>query len=669
MIYYGKASPKQIRRQSAMSLATVLAMGTVLTLFSSALLSGMMPVLQKTGSLKHGNTARAFAELGTDYAIQRLNEIYASPNPALGGIDCGDTLNSTVNWQIPSNILNDNKAQVSVTIENIGNPPGNFNDQRDSILFDPLLNAQNPNFYRRLTVAANYGGGGGKTSTIRAILQPIMSAGSGVFPYGVFGVASVVYAGQAGYNTYNNPIQSFGVPDMRVGAEGGSLGKISQVYGNGGLARSITQGGSHYEYPDPQSYYAQQFGIVGSMYSATPAATAPWNTMMGNSYSNGNNTAYYPVTGPGDNKTPRYTSGSSSDPVHNVFGIMNGIQSGIPSGYQNGTVAVGSPPAWSGGLTTWNVGPTNSHGVTYAQPPITPAPTAPSGAINLGSISLQNGAKLIFDSSAQAPSGPIGTISNDTVRIPPGAYTVNSLSVTGGSSIQINTSTQSQIDRTLLNYRSEGGGVTPPVQLYVGGSNNNAVLVNVDNTSSINMTGMTGGSGFNTQGKAGISNGLANNQLAINDPNPSSGLPQIAEQSGGARQLQLFCSSNAINTTNAAGTPSTYNTQIILSGNERMCIYAPSTGILIGSPVVGNSGPSVITNDANYYGSVVGGSVGVNSAYGSGGGAYLHYDAKLRHNADGTGGVQGNFINPWSQTPPYLGGGRTGYRAVTWQEL
>lgn len=662
-----------IRREHGMSLAAVLAMGTALTLFSSALLTGIMPVLQKTGSLKHGNTARTFAELGTDYAIQRLNTIYASSNNGNGntnanGIDCTDTLGSSVSWQVPSDILNDPKAQVTVTVENIGNPPGNFNDQRDSILFDPLLNLQNPNFYRRLTVSANYGGAAGKTTQVRAILQPIMSAGSGIFPYGVFGVASVVYAGQAGYNTYNNPIMTNGVRDMRIGAEGGTLGKISQVYGGGGLSRSITQGGSHYEYPDPQSYYAQQYNWVGSLYTANPASTAPWNTMMGNSYSNGKNTAYYPVTGPGDSRTPRYTSGSSDNPVHNVFGIMNGIQANIPNGQQNGVVPVASPPAWTGGLTAWNVGPTNSNGVTYAQPPIAPAPSAPAGAISLGSVSLQNGAQLIFDANAPAPNGPIGTINGETVRIRPGAYSVNSLSVTGGSSIQIANGTQAQIATTLAT-KSSSASAVPPVQLYVGGTNNSSVLVNIDNTSSINTNGISGGSGFNTQGKNGIANALASNQIAINDPNPASGLPQITETSGSARQLQIFCSSNGINTTNAEGTPTTFNTQIILSGNERMTIYAPSTGILIGSPVVGSGGPSAIANDANYYGAVVGGSVGVNSAYGSGGGAFLHYDANLRTNADGTGGVQGTFINPWSQTPPYIGGGRIGYRAVTWQEI
>lgn len=655
------------RDESGMSLAAVLCMGTVLTIFSSALLSGMLPVLQKTGSLKHGNTARTFGELGTDYAIQRINDIYANGTSA-NGIDCADVLGSNVSWTVPQSILNDPKAQVTVQVENIGNPPGNYNDQRDCILYDPLLNAQNPNYYRRLTVTSTYGGAAGKTSTIRAILQPIISAGSGIFPYGVFGVASVVYAGQSGFNTYNNTIFTNGVADMRIGAEGGSLGKISQVYGGGGLSRSIAQGGSHYEFPDPQSYYAQQFGIVGSMYNANPATTAPWMTMMGNSYSNGNNTAYHPVTGPGDTQTPRYTNGSSTNPVHNVFGIMNGIESGIPTGYQGSDVPVATPPAWTGGLTTWNVGPHNSHGVTYAQPPIPPAPNAPSGATNLGSISLQNGAQLIFDSTAPAPSGPIGTISGQTVRIPPGAYSVNSISVTGGSSVRIASGTQSQINNT-LNGAVTGPSAVPPVQLYVGGTNNSSVLVNVDNSSTINMQGVSGGSGFNTQGKSGVSNGLASNQLAINDPNPATGLSQITESAGGARQLQLFCSSNSVNTTNQSGTPSTYNTQIILSGNERMCVYAPSTGILVGSPVVNSSGPSVISNDANFYGAIVGGSVGINSAYGSGGGAFLHYDARLRRNANGSGGVQGNFINPWSQTPPYIGGGRVGYRAVTWQEI
>lgn len=679
-----------------MSLAAVLGFAIVLTLFTTALLNAMMPVLQKTAQFKGQGTARAMAEMGLDYAINQLNS-------GVTAADCKSSAGSFVNWTVPANVLNDPLANVTIRVATLpsgnGNPPGgspkNNIANGNSILADPLLDQSYDYAYRMVTATATYGA---TVKQVRALLQPTMvipgTGGNGTnstnpaggpgggnpggggggpqplaavpgFPYGVFGVASVVYAGKAGYTTYNTT-------DPRFGAEGGTLGKISQVYGGGGLGRSIVQGGSHYEFPDPQSYYAKQFGIVGSLYNATLASTAPWNTMTGNVYSNGKNTAYYPVSGTGDKNTAAY----SNSPAHNVFGIQNGIAppNTIPNGQQNGWVAQASPPAWTGGLSAWNPGPLNSNGVTYPQPQIPATPNSPAGTPNLGSVALSN-ATLIIDKTAPVPTGPIGSVkSGSTVRIPPGNYNINSLSLTNGASIQIDPGTRSAI----------ASGASPPASFYVSGTNNGSVVVNVDNSSSVNMGGITGNS-INNTGNIGLTNSkgsslLANNQIAIS---PSGTNGSVVESSGAAGQLQLYYGGSSFNSKS-----STYNTQIILSGNERMTVYAPNAGILIGSASVGSGGPSNITNDANLYGAIVGGSVGINSAYGSGGGVYVHYDNNLR--TAGMGGGQlngqtptpigpGSIINPWS--PPAtltFGGGAggaggavlapNGYRAVSWQE-
>ncbi len=691
-----------MRSEDGMSLAAVLAMSVVITLFVTALLSTLMPVLQKTAQFKHQTTVRSFAEMSMDYAINQMNTKASNS-------DCQSTDNGLVSYTIPGSVLGDTKASATVTVatlpayENwlvsqsklpsgkeisaadLGVPPST------SILRDPSLAGQFPNSYRMLSVTANYGRA---SSTIRSLLMPVISSSTTPsFPFGVFGMASIVYAGKAGYATYNSA-------DPRIGAEGGSLGKISQVYGGGGLGRSIIQGGSHYEFPDPQSYYAKQFGIVGNVYNAVTASTAPWNTMTGNVYSNGKNTAYYSA-GYGDydptnpvqpaatqNKGVAYDDytarNSKAAPAHNVLGIKNGIYPNgtIPNGVQNGTVPNNSGK-WSGANPTygtssgasWNPGPLNANGVTFPQPAIPTTPSAPIGTPSLGSINV-NGGTLIFDHTAAPPSGAISSVtSGKTLRIPPGDYTINTMSVTNGGSIKIASNTQAAI----------AAGDAPPVSLYVSGTNNGAVVINVDNKSSINMDGIsnpTTANGFNTTGNIGTeyknkngSSVLADNQISISPPGDST---NVVETSGSAAQLQMYYNGSSFNKNT-----STYNTQVVLQGNQRMTMYAPNTGILIGSSAVDPSnGPTVISNDTNFYGAIVGGSVGINSNYGSGGGVYMHYDQTLAVPGKGLGKAtdRAEIIargdanplppeNPWAPRSPIVyQATHTAYRAISWQE-
>ncbi|MBX9686939.1 MAG: hypothetical protein K2X27_09570 [Candidatus Obscuribacterales bacterium] len=595
------------RANKGMTLAGVLAVGTIVALFASALFTTVLGSYQKVASLKHSHRVRALAEIGMDYAVQQLNA-------KASGFDPGNTIGSSVSKTVPSSLLNGSSGTVTVRISNPGNPPNT------SMLFDPLLNVASPNSFRMATVTANFGA---TTKQVRALLQPITASPlTPQMPYGLFGIASVVYAGQSGISTYNK--RSF----QLLGADGGSLGKISQVWSrSGGLARGIAQGGSHYEYPNPQSYYNQQFNIVGQNYGAQATSSAPWMQMMGNVYSNGVNTAYFERTGAAD-----------LNASHNVFGASNGLQSGVPEGHSNQTIPVGTPPTWSGGQVNFNVEPSGSANVTYAQPTIPPAPPAPAGTQSLGNINLQNGAKLVIDASAPMPSGPIGTVKGKTVKIPPGDYKVNSVSLSGASSIEVASSTQSSIN----------SGSQPATRMFLEGTSTPTTAVSISNDSSINMNGMTPNSGFNTQGKNGIPNGAASNQLAINKPGDSSLTNQIAESSGGASQLQLYSSAQ---------------TNFVLQGNERMVIYAPYANVTIGSLLSnGTSGePIAISRDANFYGAAVAQNLMVQSSYSSGGGAFAHYDWRLRPN-----GME--YINPWAQVSPFQTGSLSGYRVVSWQE-
>jgi Tfp pilus assembly protein PilX len=593
----------QQRGQEGMSLATVLALGIVMTLFVSSIFAIVMPAFTKAAGLRNQNSLRAMCEAGMDYTIQSLNN-----SPTLTAVT------------VPTSLLTIPDATVSVNISNSGDPPNT------SMLFDPLFTASSmTGSWRMVTVTSQVGASRtvGTTKQMRCLLQPIVAAPSS-FQYGLFGVASIIYAGQSGINTYNK-IKG-GKVEQRTGAEGGTLGKISQIYGNGGLTRSIQQGGSHYEYPNPQSYYNQQFNIAGSVFNAQPASpgSANWMQMMGNVYSNGSNTAYLPSI------PSSYTTGA------NVFGAYNGIDAGIPTGFSGSTFPVTGN--WTGGSTAWNVQPTAANGnTTYPQPTIPPAPDAPSGTTSLGNISLSNGAKLIIDPSAPVRTTQLSSLSGSgqSVSIPPGDYRINSISLSGGSSIQVASAAQSS------------GATT---KFYLEG--NNTTAISVSNNSSINMSGISG-TGFNTSGKNGVKNGTQNgaasNQLAINNPNDSSLTNNISETAGSANQLQIL--SNA-------------NTNIVLQGNERMLIYAPYSDITIGSTLSGgeSGSPLTITNDANYYGSAAGANIYVESSYSSGGGAFMHYDWNLR------AASTPEYLDPWNRTAPFGMPGVSGYRAVTWQE-
>jgi len=633
---------KTIRANKGMALASVLAFGIVIALFVTALLDTMLPILVKTTQFKTAGTARTFADLGLDYAVQQLNA---------GILNCASASGASVNWNVPTDVLNDPNASVNVTVAALpdsatggtGNPPNT------SILYDPLLNAQFAYSYRMVTVTSTYGL---SVKQVRCLLEPLSNtSNSPIMPYGVFGISSVVFAGQAGCSTYNSA-------DPRMGADAATLGKISQVSsGSSSFGRSTIAGGSLYEFTDPNTALSQQYGLGSAQYSAQPSKSAPFAVVTGNVYSNGsNNTALFAATGPADTLTASNTAtwmNLSSQAAHNVLGVENGVANSgtIPSGYQNQFVQQASPPSWTGGLADWNIGPQNADGVTFPQPNITPAPTAPPAANNLGNINLNN-ATLIIDSTAPAPSGPFGTISNTTVRIPPASYTINSLSLSNNSSVQFTPATQAAIS----------SGTVPPAAFYVSGSNNGSLVISVDNTSTINMnngiSSPTVANGFNTSGNLGLNTSrgtsvLEPTQLAIS---PTGSSNNVVETSGSAGQFQLYYAGSGFN--NNAGS---FNTQIILSGNQRMTLYAPATGVLLGSPITSSSGPSTLTNSSNYYGALVGGSVNLNSGYTSGGGVFVHYDMNLR-----PPGMK--WLNPWQPPPTLMGTNFNGYRVVTWQE-
>jgi hypothetical protein len=597
---------KYQRNESGASLVAMLTMSVLVGIVTSSLMATLLPSYKKIGELKNGNRVRALAEAGVDHAVQELCN--AKKGKKGSAFDPPPAPGQKITVVLPKTVTNDKDADVVVEVKTVANPPNS------SMLFDPLLNKELPNSYRQITCTATVGG---TTKQIRCLLQPILTAPpQRMFPYAGFGIARLVFVGQSGSNSYNTK-------DGRVGADLASLGKISQV-GTGSLTRGNTQGGSHYEYPDPVSYYNQQFGIVGDQFNAKPVSSAPWMQMMGNVYSNGVNTAYHPRQQMGNPLRPEWTSNHDynyNNPAENVLGVTNGLDNGIPTGHAGGQgQTLQNTGKWTGGHTNF------SGDVRYQQPSIPPAPSAPSGTMDLGNIKLTNGATLEIAPGAPKPSGPIGTVSGKTVRIPPGDYVARSISLSGASKINI----------------VNGGG--QDTTLYLQGASGGGNIVSVSNDSSINMTGING-TGMNTSGKNGVKGGSAPNQLTVNDPMDTS-LGNIAETSGSARELQIF--------TNSSQT-------MQLQGNQRMVIYAPYSTINIGSTESGGN-VTAIAKDANLYGAVVGGVINIMASYSQGGGAYLHYDRKLRPKK------YGDYLDPYARISPFENGDLDGYRAVTWQE-
>lgn len=622
------------------ALPNVLALSMVITMFATGLLSAMMPIYQRTGATKNANTARAVAEAALDYVIGRLNTGLSAgvPDTSLDpGTTAGTSKISAIDpvLTLGFNFGNNTVPQVNILVENLPviqnavTPPypsdpvsAEFKSQfsNRSILYDPSLTslsyydrncwlrqpgttdtrgAKYPHPYRRVTVTVALGS---VLKNVRVILQPIVTAGSSSttsaagFPYAIFGTQRVEMVGQSATTSYNST-------DPRLYADIGTFGATNQV-GTGSVTRGVAQGGYQHEFPNPVSFQTQQIVATSTTWNASPVAQAPWVQIMGNVFSNGDTTGYWPrspASGP-------FANPSGAQPFNNVFGLPDGTIYGAPDGINNATTqpvpVTGN--GWSGGITT-----SYQH---YDKPQLPAVPQAAAGAVNLGSINLGNNQTLQITPTVSSP-----ILTGNAQKIPPGDYIVNTITLSGNAQVTIDA----------------GAGQT---RFFLQGANGGTTAVSVSNTSSINMNGITANTNVNTTGNNGVTGSATSSQLAIT---PTS---QIIETSGSANQLQLFYS----------GTQN-----IFLLGNERMVIYAPNATVNIGS--------QPISNAANFYGSVVAGVARVMSSFTTGAGAYMHYDYNLRPNgmpALTDPITAGSVLTMVTGREPLI----TGYRAVTWQE-
>ncbi len=645
------------RNEEGMSLASVLAVGVVTTFMVSAMFATIMPLFHSVTTMNADTRLRSISEMGVDYALAQINtgasgwDIGATPGTAA-------TVGAATPWlTVPPSVLGPANAANAVVEVQVTAPgsAGTTNPPPASMLHDIILNQNTANNttstrYRMVNVRTTIPARGIQRN-VRCLLQPIFGSGAasnGQYPYGVFGIASVIFAGQSAINAYNTPAGAS--PGFaQQAADKGTLGKISQVYGGGGYTRSIAEGGNHFEFPNPLSVYNQQFQIAGQTYNAKAATSAPWMQLYGNVYSNGGNTAYYYVP-PSQAKAggadwvyanqsydglpAQKPAAGSTKVATNVFGPINGIENGVwdplatSQGSKNATIDASSGK-WQGGRAGFNeVGAKG--GYTYPQPEMPNPIGAPNGTQDLGAVQLKNGAKLIFSENGSPAPASIN-MNGGTMTIKPGDYKMSSLSVSGNSQITIDSGTQGQI----------ANGAQPPVNIYLEGSKS-ATSMTVDNSSSINMSGINGKTGLNFSGNNGFANKnlTDSNQIAINQ------VTDIAETSGAANQFNIY---------------SKESTNIYLQGNERVIVNAPYANVTVGS-TLSNSQPQTLSKNANLYGAVLAANVYIQSSYSNGGGAFLHYDYNLHP-------PQRN--NPWAPFRPYITNNQAeclGYRAVSWQE-
>jgi hypothetical protein len=433
-----KSQGQAKRNQNGMGVAAILSIGLTASMLMGAMMAMVLPTYQKTTLTRSVQMIRCANEAALDAVVADMNRSIV--NNVVSPYDA-TTVNQYTTTNIPSTMTGQEKVSTSVTVRNI--PPSQF---KHSTIYDPLVEqrinapAASPdhleNPYRVIEATSSIGG---HSRTIRTVIEPVFD-GSFVFPLALFGKDGMTNVGRVTTDSTNGP-------DSRLFASTGSNVAVTHVgmsnYGPG----VMSIGGNQYEFGAP-SAQAAQMASVANQFNATQVSQAPWVVYNGNVYSNGSTAGHYP-RGPAD--------AAGTNTWKNVNGFQNTTNG-------NSTVASTQPGGnWTGGQTYGNQ--------SYGEFKIADAPSAPPGAINLGNVNLSGSAKIVFQSGATPPTGPISTMSSGTVTLPPGDYVVNSVNMTGTSQIQI------------------ANGTGTNTRLYVSGNSSGNTAVNVTNGAQLNNVG------------------------------------------------------------------------------------------------------------------------------------------------------------------------------------
>ncbi len=681
------------RCQKGISLATIMAIGTVSSLWITAMMAIVIPTYQKTAVLKTSTAVRAAAEAALDYTLNQMNNSISQgqTSPYDSPDDVGASKLSTISAGTLG--LSNANINIQVLVQNLGLQGPQTGQSTQPMIFDPQLDqliqqGKLANPYRLMTASATMGN---VTKNIRVLLVPQsivpangVASGSNVptMPFAIYGVNQTAFVGSVGLNSYvgryngngsfvNPPSPRPPLNDPRVRADFGSGTTVNQVGYSSGYS-GMALGGTQMEFCNPIVTGTQASAAIAQMYNASAVAQAPWCNIYDNVYSNYTNagsgstpsqgivyadktTAGTPSSGyiprGWDNTTGNSTNQNS---YNNVFGLSN-VMGAYPFDHASWPDSnYDASSLYPAIANNNNMGGVLSNAQQYAKPQIPPVPTSPNTAPRLGSINLSGTATIQIRPGVPAPTAPIGSRSSGVVLLPPGDYSITGLTMSGTSRIIIDPSVN-----VATNFYLEGNVSTLA----------SAPAVNIANTADINMSGITqssaagitsqiGSTGFNLSGNTGpnghgnVNTGI---QTAINSQST------IVETSGTAGYFNLYY--NGPGSGPSAGSPSNPpSTTFSLNGRQRMTIFAPNANILIGRG-------SGYTRPTEYFGSVVGNWVTLTGPRTASTNQFtaMHYDIKLK-----PGG--GAFVNPnqnlsvWGN--PVNGNWKVsgGYKAVTWQE-
>lgn len=399
------------RSNRAFSLVTVSALGAVAMMWLFAVSAAVLPTYQRAAAGRFQIVARSAAEAGLDYAVAELNAACAAG--VTSPIDDTTQDNLPKVSTAPESAISNSGAQVTISVNNVLAPlwAASYNELKDSNHRDSPFFGQ-PNRWRSVLATARYAG---ITRRVIVVLEPIATAtttpGGGstgttstpqpYFRYAMFGRATVTMTGNARTDGY----------DSRSGSYGGT--NVKRTAGDVGTNGSAALSGNT---------------VVGGdlmVFSSPPGST-----------------------------TSVVATGSNNVTINDQL-VVNGVETGFTG--TNGLSALPGDNVL--GMDRPPADPSYQpilKSQTNTPPDFPPAPSAPDGAVNLGSISISG---------------------NTTVKIPPGDYKVNSISVSGNAKILL---------------VPDASGNYGPVRFFVEGSSSGSNVIQLTGNAIVNPTTVPG---------------------------------------------------------------------------------------------------------------------------------------------------------------------------------
>ncbi|MBX9877082.1 MAG: hypothetical protein K2Y22_01365 [Candidatus Obscuribacterales bacterium] len=400
------AKPKRVKgsnRDDGYSIVAVTVFSVVAGAWMLMTASVSLPVIQKAAEFRYWSTVRSSAEAGLDYVAAQLDSNFKA-----GTVSSFDdtTVDGTAKVSaVPASVIG-TYATVNVSVNNVRPPTTSsvYNTAFDDTLTNNSVGSVNR--YRVISSTATYAG---LSSTVRIIVRPDLN--------GLPATTTTTTTTTGPTSTSTMPFFNYAI--FSDGAMLASGNMSTDAYDS----RNGAYGGTN------RNNYR---GDVGSNTSATIGA---------NSNIGGN----LVVTSlPKGSTTAVVATRSANAVVQNQLKV-NGVTSGFTG--TNGPTPGGSDTVKALEFGTPRSGDYTTpidKSLTSNQITLSPAPSAPSGAYNVGAINVSGNGKVIVRNNA-APVSSINVSANNTIYIPPGNYKATSLSISGNGQIQLESNVSTDV--------------------------------------------------------------------------------------------------------------------------------------------------------------------------------------------------------------------------------